>query len=76
MVDTIAFEVFYADVETPGGGLQNQPFYKGSEGRCLKMKLKRRAVHQGQGQERELEWHAGGGTGRAPRVETEYRGGM
>ena len=77
MVDDTAFEVFYADVETPGGGLQNQPFYKGSEGRCLKMKLEGRDVHQGQGGEMELVWHGGDGTGRAPpRVEIEYRGGV
>ena len=77
MVDDAAFEVFYADVETPDGQLQSQPFYKGSEGRCLKMKLEGRDVHQGQGGEMELVWHRGDGTGRAPpRVEIEYRGGV
>ena len=62
MVDDSAFEVFYSDVEMSGGGFQNQPFYKGSEGKgksngkSLKMKLEGRM----QGHEMELTWHAGG----------------
>ena len=36
MVDGAAREVFYADVANEMGGLQSQPFYKGSEGRSPK----------------------------------------
>ena len=48
MVDSSAFEVFYADVEMATGGFQSQPFYKGSEGegKSLKMKLKGRMQGQ------------------------------
>ena len=84
LVEDSAFEVYYADVELPGGGFQNQPFYKGSEGKgegggkSLKMKLKGRV----QGQELELTWHAtgeareGGIRRTGPWAEVTYEGGV
>ena len=76
MVDDTAFEVPYADVETNVGAFQSQPFYKGGQGRCLKMKLEGRVHCQGLGQEVELTWHSGDGSGRAPpRAEVQYRDG-
>ena len=79
LVEDSAFEVYYADVELPAGGFQNQPFYKGSEGkgkgggRSLRMKLKGRM----QGQELELTWHATDEGGRATTwAEVTYEGGV
>ena len=59
-------------METETGAFQSQPFYKGSEGRPLKMRLDTRV----QGHEVELTWHGGDGSGRAPPwAEVEYRDG-